>query len=260
MLDSVRARLTLWYTAVLVLVLGALAVLTGFVFLRSVDRRMDADLSELADSFLVTVRAVLADQTDADPFKVEVEVAITEHLLRDHVYAIVDASGRTIVSSFDGMPPTSGKGAPPADLLTSRSFQEFLGTASRADRQFGRVKGGRNGYRAFAREFSARGSTYRLVILRSLHPQEEMLEEVTATFAWVIPMAILLASGGGYFLARKSLAPVVAMSTQAGRIGAANLHERLAVQIERDELGHLARSFNSLLDRLSESFERVLSR
>jgi heavy metal sensor kinase len=100
------------------------------------------------------------------------------------------------------------------------------------------------------------GNSYTLVILRSLHPQQEMLEEVTATFAWVIPIAILLASGGGYFLARKSLAPVVAMSRQAGRIGAENLHERLAVQNERDELGHLARSFNSLLDRLGESFER----
>jgi len=61
---------------------------------------------------------------------------------------------------------------------------------------------------------------------------------------------------GGYFLARKSLAPVVAMSSQAGRIGAANLHERLAVPNEKDELGHLALSFNSLLDRLDESFER----
>jgi heavy metal sensor kinase len=83
-----------------------------------------------------------------------------------------------------------------------------------------------------------------------------MLEEITTTFAWMIPIAILLASGGGYFLARKSLAPVVAMSSQAGRIGAANLHERLPVQNEKDELGHLALSFNSLLDRLSQSFER----
>jgi len=46
------------------------------------------------------------------------------------------------------------------------------------------------------------------------------------------------------------------MSSHAGRIGAANLHERLAVQNEKDELGQLARSFNSLLDRLSQSFER----
>src|SRR5260370_38880455 len=46
------------------------------------------------------------------------------------------------------------------------------------------------------------------------------------------------------------------MSSQAGGMGAANLHERLEVQNDRDELGHLARAFNSLLDRLSQSFER----
>jgi heavy metal sensor kinase len=256
MLDSVRARLTLWYTAVLVLVLVALALITGFVFLRSVQRRMDADLSELSESFLVTVRAEMADQEGPASFEVATHEAIVEHLQRDHVYAIADENGKVIVSSLEGAQPSSGRTAPPASLLVSESFQEFLGGAQRAERFYGKVKGGRNGYRAFARRFTARGNTYALVILRSLHPQEEMLEEVTATFAWVIPVAILLASGGGYFLARKSLAPVVAMSSQAGRIGAANLHERLAIQNERDELGHLARSFNDLLDRLNQSFER----
>src|SRR5437879_304402 len=83
-----------------------------------------------------------------------------------------------------------------------------------------------------------------------------MLEEVTATFAWVLQLAIVLAGVGDYSLSRKNLAPVAPMSSQAGRIGAANLHERQAVQNERDELGHLAQSFNSLLDRLSQSFER----
>ena len=70
------------------------------------------------------------------------------------------------------------------------------------------MKGGRSGYRAFVRKFPLKGQTYTLVILQSLHPQQEMLEEVQATFAWVIPIAIVLASMGGYILARKSLAPV----------------------------------------------------
>jgi heavy metal sensor kinase len=256
MLDSVRARLTLWYTAVLVLVLIVLSLLTGFVFSRSVQRRMDADLSELSEAFLVTLRAELNDQTGPDPFKAAVQVAMVEHHFPDHVYAIVDSARKVIISSLDGLPADSSKRSAPANLMETPSFQKFLNEASRAEQSFGKVRGGRNGYRVFARRFSARSNTYTLIIFRSLHPQEEMLEEVTETFAWVIPIAILLASGGGYFLARKSLAPVVAMSSQAGRIGAANLHERLAVHNERDELGHLARSFNSLLDRLSESFER----
>jgi heavy metal sensor kinase len=183
-------------------------------------------------------------------------VAITEHRFRDHIFAIFDTAGKIVVSSQDVAPVGPGTASSAGVALSSPSFQRFLDASSRSERFFGEVKGGEDGYRGFARHFTSGGKSYLLVILQSLHPQQEMLEEVTSTFAWVIPIAIVLASVGGYFLARKSLAPVVAMSSQAGRIGAANLHERLAVQNDRDELGHLARSFNSLLDRLSESFER----
>jgi heavy metal sensor kinase len=252
MLDSVRVRLTLWYTAVLTLVLIVLAAITYSIFWRSTLQRTDVSLSELSEAFLTTLDAEAKDQSGPDSLKQAGQVAINEHRFRDHVFAIFDEAGNMVVSSQDVPPAAAANGRP----LSSRSFQRFLDASSRADRLFGKVRGGEDGYRAFARHFSSSGKTYTLVILQSLHAQQEMLEGVTETFAWVIPIAIVLASVGGYFLARKSLAPVVAMSSHAGRIGAANLHERLAVQNARDELGHLAQSFNSLLDRLSQSFER----
>jgi two-component system, OmpR family, sensor kinase len=67
---------------------------------------------------------------------------------------------------------------------------------------------------------------------------------------------LLLASAGGYFLARKSLAPIVAMASEARSIGAANLQQRLPVANERDELGHLAQTFNQLLGRLEAAFDQ----
>jgi len=256
MLDSVRVRLTLWYTAVLAVVLVALSLITYFIFWQSTVQRTDASLAELSNAFLTTLDAEISDQAGPDALKLAGRVAITEHRFRDHVFAIFDAKGDLIVSSQDVPLAAPAIDPAPAGLLSSDSFQRFFGAASRSDRFFGKVRLNRPGYRAFARRFSSGGKAGTLVILQSLHAQQEMLEEVTATFAWVIPIALLLASVGGYFLARKSLAPVVAMSIQAGRIGAANLHERLAVQNGRDEMGHLAQSFNSLLDRLSQSFER----
>src|SRR5260370_11503210 len=71
-----------------------------------------------------------------------------------------------------------------------------------------------------------------------------------------MPIALLPASARGYFLARKSLAPVTAMATKARGRGAARLSERLEVSNPRDELGTLALSFNELLDRLEKSFEQ----
>jgi heavy metal sensor kinase len=256
MLDSVRVRLTLWYTVVLALGLIVLSLTTYFIFWRSAVQRTDANLAELSEAFLVTLRAELEDQGEPDPLKAAAQVAIAEHNFRDDVYVIVDAAGNVIVGSEDVSPAGPAGDSSRNEVLSSIPFQRFLTASLGSDRLFGDVKDRKAGYRGFARHFAFRGKTYTLIILQSLHPQKEMLEEVTSTFAWVIPIAILLASLGGYFLARKSLAPVVAMSSQAGRIGAANLHERLAVQNEKDELGHLARSFNSLLDRLSQSFER----
>ena len=91
MLDSIRMRLTLWYTCVLALVLVVLSLVTYFVFLRSIERRTDTDLTELSEAFLVTLRAEIEDQTGPDPFMIAAQVAIAEHAFRDHVYAIADA-------------------------------------------------------------------------------------------------------------------------------------------------------------------------
>src|SRR5712692_11145021 len=256
MFESVRVRLTLWYTGVLALVLIVLALAGYFIFWQDTVRRTDSDLAELSSAFLTTLRAELGDQSGPVPLRNAAQVAITEHRFRDHVFAVLDPAGRLFITSLDlpSVKPTSER--IPADFFASTSFRKFAEASLRDDTLFQNVRSGEDGYRGIAQHFRVQGQTYTLVILRSLHAQQEMLDEITTTFAWIIPIAVLLASAGGYFLARKSLAPVVAMSTQAGRIGAANLYERLPVQNDKDELGHLARSFNQLLDRLNESFDR----
>ena len=256
MLDSIRTRLTFWYTGVLALVIVALCGVAYFIFWRSAVRRTDLNLVELSDSFLVTLRAELEDQTGSDVFRIAAQEAMDEHHFRDTLYVIADETGKVILSSPEIPSPKASPKHPHKPVLTSTSFQHFLEASVQSERLFGHIAVTESGYGAFAQRFSAKGRSYTLIILQSLHPQREMMEEAGGVFAWLIPLAILLASGGGYFLARKSLAPVVAMSSQAGRIGAANLHERLAIQNEKDELGHLARSFNGLLNRLSESFDR----
>ena len=251
MLDSVRVRLTLWYTGLLALFLVLLSLVTYFIFWRSTLQRTDSNLAELSEAFLSTVQAEMLDEHGPEAAKLATREAILEHRFRDHVYAVLDPKGDLLVSSQDLPNETL-----PAGLLSSAPFQKLLADFAGSDHLLKNMKGGRSGYRAFVRKFSIRGQTYTLVILQSLHPQKEMLEEVQATFAWVIPIAIVLASIGGYFLARKSLAPVMAMSSQAGRIGAANLHERLPIQNAKDELGRLAAAFNDLLERVDQSFER----
>jgi two-component system, OmpR family, sensor kinase len=106
------------------------------------------------------------------------------------------------------------------------------------------------------RRFSTSQGQYTLAVLFSLHQPEEFLESIRHALALIIPLGLLLASAGGYLLARRALKPVATMSQQASKIDAANLHDRLAVVNERDELGVLAQSFNQLLDRLAHSMDQ----
>jgi signal transduction histidine kinase len=125
-----------------------------------------------------------------------------------------------------------------------------------ADRGFGNVVVGAVHFRAHLTGAQVASERVTLVALESLELQRDFMEDIRTTLLRVIPAALLIASIGGYFLALKSLAPVVAMSETAAQIGARNLHQRLPVQNARDELGYLASTFNGLLQRLDRSFEQ----
>ena len=94
---------------------------------------------------------------------------------------------------------------------------------------------------------------YLIVAGSSLEPTDEELESLRRVLAYVIPIALVLAGGGGWFLARQSLAPVAAMAERAHKIGVEDLSARLPVVNPRDELGLLAEAFNDLLNRLETS-------
>jgi heavy metal sensor kinase len=72
-----------------------------------------------------------------------------------------------------------------------------------------------------------------------------------------LPLALILAFGGGWFLARRSLAPLAVMAARASDISARSLSQRLPVANPQDELGRLGSVFNQMLGRLEASFEEL---
>jgi heavy metal sensor kinase len=247
---SVRIRLTLWYTAAMSLVLVALAAATYLVIQRNVVRRADAQATELADTFLSTVNAEMGDATKPDSLENGVGAAISEHHFRDVVFAVFDPQ-ESLIGASDGFQDERHEVALTHNVVSSE-LRPLLSKTNAFQSAF--LAGHR--YRSYVRHFSFDHRAATLVVLQSLHRQNEFLETLSGTFAVVIPLTILLTGLGGYLLARRSLEPVVAMSAQASRIGAENLESRLSVRNPSDELGSLAISFNELLDRLDASFER----
>lgn len=72
-------------------------------------------------------------------------------------------------------------------------------------------------------------------------------------------VAILVSGLGGWWLAGRALAPVAIMTAEAAAISQADLERRLQEPESMDELGVLARTLNSMLDRVADSVGRQRS-
>jgi heavy metal sensor kinase len=267
MFSSVRARLTLWYMGVLAFVLISFA-LAGYFFLSyTLNRRTDDALGEMANAFSATLAddereshvgeadAARGEDRSSSPDEV-VKEAVSQNQFRDYQLVVFGVARREVAAS-----PVQKTGSGPAWTRPPVASQiagvlDAVARAPGTALYFATLSDGDNQYRVVGCRVQARGSAYTLVVLRSLHDQEDLLERASYALLVAVPLALLLASIGGYFLARKSLAPVVRMSATAARIGAANLHERLPVVNEQDELGALALVINALLSRLDASFEQ----
>ena len=127
MRNSLRFRLTFYYTAAFAIVLLVLALAMYAILQQENVQRIDADISQLADSFLTTVQAELKDQPGPDPLKLSIDEAITEHSFRDYVFAVFAADGKLIDSSPANFPTHGKAGFSAQTLFGSESFQQFTG-------------------------------------------------------------------------------------------------------------------------------------
>lgn len=84
---------------------------------------------------------------------------------------------------------------------------------------------------------------------------DKQQERLMHFFFLSIPLVLVVAAFGGFYLSGRALGPVRSMIEKAHAIGVTDLHERLPVPSVEDELRRLAVTMNGLLDRV----ERVVS-
>ena len=90
--------------------------------------------------------------------------------------------------------------------------------------------------------------------LKNMHETRRSFLIITLV---TLPIALLLAGGGGWLLARRALKPVDNMTEAADRISAEALSDRLEETGAGDELDHLAKTLNSMLSRLDSAFSQI---
>jgi signal transduction histidine kinase len=100
----------------------------------------------------------------------------------------------------------------------------------------------------------------RSVVLRVSRSEERVrnqLWEVLSVLVLGFPFVVVLAGVGGYVLAQRALTPIDQLASEARRITADRLHERLSVPNQHDEIGRLAAVINETFARLESSFDQL---
>lgn len=119
------------------------------------------------------------------------------------------------------------------------------------------VKIGDMTFRVLSRRSVVGGTGVVIQVARSEAPRRLQLQQLTLFLLLGFPIGAAAAGLGGYALARRALAPVGRMADRARSITATRLSDRLPVDNPTDELGHLATVFNETLGRLEESFQQM---
>ena len=230
---SVRVRLTLWYIAVMLLVLGVYAGAV-YTFIQDnsshlLDERLHVDFDWASD--------MLAQRPDGSIAPYEETGEGDSPWLK--------------VYSLDG------------DLLFEtpearrHPVPESNKYAAKADERIVTVPGIMPPYRVMSGGARIGGKPVIVQVALSEGAIMQDLQQLLYILLLGLPIAVVTAGVGGYVLARRALAPVDRMAERARSINAEHLNDRLPVDNPDDELGRLATVFNETLTRLESSFEQM---
>ena len=238
---GVRARLTLWYVAAMVIVLTVYAA-GVFVFVShsvsdALDARLRSDFTWAEEMWEQRPDGTVTWFDADDAPKADVDQDEDNPWLK--VWTLQgDLLFQTAVARRNPLPQSAAFVAePPEHIVTV----EDRGPT----------------FRLLSRPAEVGGKPVVIQVARSDHMARQELRELTIFLVLGLPFGVAAAGLGGYVLARGALAPVTRMAVRAQSITAARLNDRLPVDHPHDELGRLAVAFNETLERLEQSFEQM---
>lgn len=242
---SIRARLTLWYTSLLTatfILLGGVGYgLLGYTLSKETDAALRSVAQALAEREGGAVGGFVPPDID-DVFR-----RFFGFSPMDRYFERFDPFGR-----LDPRQPPSGPEKLPLSPQARKNALEGLPTFETLD-GFG--------------PYPVRVLTWpvikagRVISLVQVGMSRENLVVTRRRFllamAAVLPIALVLAGGGGWMLARRALRPVDRMTETARRISAEHLTKRVDETGAGDELDRLAQTLNAMLGRLDASFQEM---
>lgn len=266
---SIRTRLTLWYTAWLLVSLLAFGAISYFVtnevLMDNLDRSLRNEVKwvnefiepkakkvRLKKSAILELRelkrSAATQPQDQDEQMTEEENAevdemwnqIYQHTLmspRRHYIQILDRNGDLLYRSLSLGRTTITYSDIPYGTV-------HIITIDNPEHQNLRLAVMQNDY-------------VKIFVAYPLGPINEVLDNLFANFGIIAPMTLLISIIGGWFLAQISLRPVDTLTRTAREITAQNLNQRLPAHEVDDEIGRLTAQLNDMIGRLQASFAQI---
>lgn len=273
-LRPVRARITLAATVV-----TALAVMaSGWLLIRSIEGTQLAQLRREADAEIDQIAEALAtgDEQRFDGFASEIAIL---QIADGETQVLVDSTGgfrlgtdvddavahgvdvpapdavQLDADGIDLVPPNIDVDDEPA-VHDGDQSDPFRGPVDQLEHEL--IENAPSGqYEAVARRVDTPSGEE--VTLTGIVPVDEVARSVDAvrrSLLLGLPAVVGLVGLSTWWLVGRALRPVEAIRAEAESIGGSTIHRRVPEPPTDDEIGRLARTMNSMLDRLGRSARR----
>lgn len=250
MLRSVRMRLALWHTAVLALVLVTFTVFTWAFLQRLTKERVDQSLAEAVRSFHQAVLTESRGQRTPDQAAQDAAREFRFSGRRVLVYgahhslvAVSDSAGDNLTQAISAI-----------DRADDSPMHPLFASLTPGRSAYATIQNGNDLIRSYATSVRVADQDFTIVALQVGQIERTVFANFLQAVLIAIPLALVLAGAGGYFLARQSFASVIDMGRKASSIDSESLDSRLSVHNTGDEMDELASIFNDMLSRLERSF------
>lgn len=239
---SIKVKITLWFTALIVFMCAAMFVLLFVISTSVLHRDVKEDLVNLVTANSQEIEYCTYDEYSereyGDQFVIYNDgyLEIDDDFLDsyDGVFtALYDAQGELLYGQVV-------KGAPIVYSSDVKSFKS-------------------NGEKYYVYCTALEGDGLDGLILQGAvneNANKTVLTRVSNMYLFALPFLAVFAIVGGYLLAKRFLKPIDEISASAEKISNGDdLSQRIELNEGQDELHRLADTFNSMFERLEKSFE-----
>jgi heavy metal sensor kinase len=232
-----RARITAWYFAVLVVAFASFAWISDLGFQHSIE----TTVNDASRANLESIQRILVRTAPKGMEEIKEELNELGSLWAGGtLLEVSDADGRVIFQSepfknpYGTLPPITK-----SELTFLTTNLDYLQ------------------YRIAMRAVEVNGHTFRVRAAVLTEPFDQALDRFRLILRDTLPFLVVLASLAGYWLSGRALAPVNAIIKTARGVGVQNLSSRLAVPPANDELRRLSETLNAMLGRIEASVKRL---